>query len=89
MKIRLANTSLSGISPVDHWDCGDARKDLDELPEPTIYVPISSGVLNFAALGVRPNGDPLKLAFPPSAKSLVLVRIWLHIGCSHNGSVNL
>ena len=57
---------------VSFWDrrwqiigiAGDIRKNLDELPEPTIYVPISSGELNFAALTVRANGDPLKLAIP-------------------------
>jgi predicted permease len=43
---------------------GDIRKNLDEAPEPTIYVPISGGELNFAALAVRAQGDPLKLAIP-------------------------
>ncbi len=43
---------------------GDVRKNLDQLPEPTIYIPISSGELNFAALAVRAEGDPLKLAIP-------------------------
>lgn len=43
---------------------GDVRKNLDEAPEPTIYIPISSGELNFAALVVRADGDPLKLAIP-------------------------
>lgn len=41
---------------------GDIRKNLDELPEPTIYIPISSGELNFAALTIRTAGDPLNLA---------------------------
>lgn len=41
---------------------GDVRKNLDQLPEPTIYIPISSGALNFAALAVRAHGGPLKLA---------------------------
>ncbi|MGH9639647.1 MAG: FtsX-like permease family protein, partial [Bryobacteraceae bacterium] len=36
----------------------------DELPEPTIYVPISSGVLNFASLAVSTKVDPLSLAIP-------------------------
>ena len=43
---------------------GDVRKNLDEAPEPTIYIPVSSGELNFAALAVRANGDPLNLAIP-------------------------
>jgi putative ABC transport system permease protein len=43
---------------------GDIRKNLDQVPEPTIYIPISSGELNFAALAVRAGGDPLKLAIP-------------------------
>lgn len=57
---------------VSFWDrrwqivgvVGDVRKNLDEAPEPTIYIPIASGELNFAALVVRANGDPLKLALP-------------------------
>jgi putative ABC transport system permease protein len=57
---------------VSFWDkrwqivgvVGDVRKNLDEAPEPTIYIPVSSGELNFAALVVRANGDPLKLALP-------------------------
>jgi putative ABC transport system permease protein len=57
---------------VSFWDrrwqiigiVGDIRKNLDERPEPTIYIPISSGELNFAALTVRANGDPLTLAIP-------------------------
>lgn len=57
---------------VSFWDkrwqivgiVGDIRKNLDELPEPTIYIPISSGELNFAALTIRANGDPLNLAIP-------------------------
>jgi predicted permease len=40
---------------------GDIRKNLDEFPEPTIYVPASSGVLNFAALVIRTTEDPLHL----------------------------
>lgn len=51
-----------------HWQIvgivGDVRKTLDEKPEPTVYVPISSGELNFAALAVRSNSDPLTLALP-------------------------
>lgn len=43
---------------------GDVRKNLDELPEPTVYIPISSGELNFAALVVRAKGDPLTQAMP-------------------------
>ena len=43
---------------------GDIRKNLDEKPEPTIYVPVSSGVLNFVALAVRTTGNPLHLAIP-------------------------
>jgi predicted permease len=43
---------------------GDIRKNLDQLPEPTIYIPISSGELNFAALAVRARRDPLRLAIP-------------------------
>jgi predicted permease len=43
---------------------GDIRKNLDEAPEPTVYVPISSGELNFAALVARAQGDPLRLAIP-------------------------
>ncbi|MBV9302482.1 MAG: ABC transporter permease [Acidobacteriaceae bacterium] len=43
---------------------GDVRKNLDELPEPTIYVPMSSGELNFGWLSVRAEGDPLRLAIP-------------------------
>ncbi|HSU59941.1 MAG TPA: ABC transporter permease [Bryobacteraceae bacterium] len=43
---------------------GDVRKNLDELPEPTVYIPISSGELNFAALAVRAKGDPVALATP-------------------------
>lgn len=43
---------------------GDVRKNLDETPEPTIYVPVSSGELNFAALVVRAKDDPLRLAMP-------------------------
>jgi len=57
---------------VSFWDrrwqiigiVGDTRKNLDEAPEPMIYVPISSGELNFAALVVRAKGDPLALAVP-------------------------
>jgi predicted permease len=57
---------------VSFWDkrwqiigvVGDIRKNLDQLPEPTIYIPISSGELNFTALAVRAQGDPLKLAIP-------------------------
>jgi predicted permease len=57
---------------VSFWDkrwqivgvVGDIRKNLDQLPEPTIYVPVSSGELNFAGLAVRAQGDPLKLAIP-------------------------
>jgi putative ABC transport system permease protein len=51
-----------------HWQIvgvvGDVRKNLDELPEPTVYIPISSGALNFAALVIRAKGDPLALAMP-------------------------
>lgn len=43
---------------------GDIRKNLHQLPEPTIYIPVSSGALNFAALAVRAQGDPLELAVP-------------------------
>lgn len=43
---------------------GDVRKNLDQAPEPTIYVPMSSGELNFGWLVVRANGDPLRLAIP-------------------------
>lgn len=43
---------------------GDVRKNLDEPPEPTVYVPMSSGELNFAALAVRSKGYPLALAVP-------------------------
>src|SRR5581483_1149499 len=43
---------------------GDVRKNLDLKPEPTMYTPISEGFLNFAALAVRTNGDPLRLALP-------------------------
>lgn len=43
---------------------GDVRKNLDQSPEPTVYIPISSGELNFAALVVRTPGDPLSLALP-------------------------
>lgn len=43
---------------------GDVRKNLDQVPEPTIYIPISSGELNFAALTIRGTGDPLDLAIP-------------------------
>jgi predicted permease len=57
---------------VSFWDrrwqiigiAGDIRKNLEESPEPTIYIPISSGALNFAALAVRSQGDPLGLALP-------------------------
>ena len=43
---------------------GDIRKNLDELPEPTVYIPISSGELNFAALVIRAKSHPLALAIP-------------------------
>ncbi len=57
---------------VSFWDrrwqiigiAGDVRKNLDEAPEPTIYVPIASGVLNFASLVVRTDGDPQRIAIP-------------------------
>jgi predicted permease len=57
---------------VSFWDkrwqiigiVGDIRKNLDRPPEPTIYVPISSGELNFAALTIRAANEPLNLAIP-------------------------
>lgn len=57
---------------VSFWDkrrqivgiVGDVRKNLDQLPEPTIYVPMSGGELNFAWLVIRAKGDPLHFAIP-------------------------
>jgi len=57
---------------VSFWDTrwqivgivGDVRKNIDTSPEPTIYVPASSGDLNFGWLAVRAKGDPLRLAIP-------------------------
>jgi predicted lysophospholipase L1 biosynthesis ABC-type transport system permease subunit len=57
---------------VSFWDrrwqiigiAGDVRKNLDQAPEPTIYVPMASGALNFASLVVRTSGDPQRIAIP-------------------------